>query len=332
MFKVISKKLADEALVNAVEVLQDNKSTKSKKNEAFSDLRDTFQGLILKKFNSVKNVASNKSEMDEIRHHIESIFVEAIMGIKPASGKTKLEPGIIVSYINTIFQTRINVHMMKILLGKTEIIGDIANYKIQFKNGLKKFYKEYHRMPDFNKIDLDNIEDEEENTDLTKMAEIMKVSEDQVAEILKLFGENTIQSMSREVAGDGEDSTLVLMDTLHSNEPLPDEVFKNKEIIRVLTKEIKKLPENQQKVLMMYYHPDNPKAEDLTSDEIAKKLDEKERNVRNWIALGKEQIRKSPELKEMYTASLANKFIKFAIAKYKTSEDLLFEVIAECKK
>jgi FMN phosphatase YigB (HAD superfamily) len=129
------------------------------------------------------------------------------------------------------------------------------------------------------------------------------------------------------------------MDTLSSNTPLPDEVLKDKEIMRVFKKEIKKLPENEQKVLMEYYHPDKPEAEDLTSNELAQKLQKEdpaytERMVRHWIAIGREKLRESPELKELYTAGLVKSLVKFAMSKYdinKTAETMVFEIITAAK-
>jgi RNA polymerase sigma factor (sigma-70 family) len=321
MFWVKSKKLAGEDLVNAVKKLQSKDSNRREKNEAFEDLRDTFKGLIEKKIRAVNEVASNKSERDEIRHHVETSFLEVLMDLTPKS------PGEIVGYISKAFNTKINRHSIEILLGKGDIMSDIHKYKIRFKNALRTFHDKYKHMPDFNKIDHET----EKSEDLEKFAEIMNTTEDKVLEILKLFGQGTIKSMYQEVAGDDEENALVLMDTLKSDEPLPDEVLRDKELTRILIDEIKKLPENQQKVLMLYYHPHDPSAEELTNNEIAAKTGITERNVRHWIAIGREKLRESPILKELIASALTRKLVKFAMNKYRTSEDLIFEVVASCQ-
>lgn len=330
MFWLKSKKLEGDDLVNAVKTLQDKKTLSKDKTKIFDDLRETFGGLIGKKMKQVSELADNSKERTEIRHHIESSFLDALMELTPKSA------GEIVAYIAKAFATKINRHSIADMLGKSEIIPDVKNYKIRFKNALRTFFQKHKRMPDFNKIDLEQIDDESkdyESKDLKDFSEILKTDIDKTLEILKLFGQGTIKSMYEEVAGDEGESALVLMDTLKSNEPLPDQVFKNKEIMRLFKEEIKKLPENEQTVLMKYYHPDDPDAEDLTSNELAAELSKKdpiftERMVRHWIAIGREKLRESPKLKELYTASLITSLVKVAMLRYKTTEDMIFEVVA----
>lgn len=325
MFWLKSKKLEGDSLVEAVKILQNPNSPRKDKNRVFDDLRDTFGGLIGKKEKSVREVATNAQERNEIRHHIETSFLEVLMDVKPNSAPE------IVAYIAKAFNTKINRHSIAELLGKGEIIGDIKKYKIRFKNALRTFFEKYRRMPDFNKIKVDDLEDDSD--DLSKFADIIKAPEERVIEILKLFGQGTIRSLYQEVAGDEGENALTLMETLKSSEPLPDEVLRDKEIMRLFTQEIKKLPENQQKVLMMYYHPHDPSAEDLTNNQIAEKLQKEdkaytERNVRHWIAIGREKLRDNPKLKELYMASMIRKFVKRAMIRYKTSEDLVFEIVS----
>lgn len=329
MFWLKSKKLQGDSLVEAVKVLQNASSSRKDKNKAFEDLRETFGGLIGKKIKSVSDLSSSSNERNEIRHHIETSFLEILNDLTPRSA------GEIVGYIAHAFSTKVNRHSINNLLGKGEIIGGINKYKIRFKNSLRTFHDKYKRMPDFNKIDLEDIESDE--SDVKKFSEIIKMPEDKVLEVLKLFGQGTIKSMFEEVGGDEGGNALVLMDTLRSNEPLPDEVLKDREIMRLFKEEIKKLPENQQKVLNLYYHPNNPNAEELTSNQIAQKLKEEdsaftERMVRHWIAIGREKLRESPKLKELYTANMNKQLVKIAmLIKYCTTEEMIFEIIAQCK-
>jgi len=327
MFFFKSKKLEGQGLVDAVKTLQDENISSTIKNKSFADLRDTFGGLIGNKIKSVIGIASDQKERKEIRHHVESQFLETLLELTPESAPR------IVSYVAKAFSTKINKHSISILLGKTEILGDVAQYKIRFKNALKTFYKKFKRMPDFNKIDLDKPD---ESDDLEKFSEILKTPVEKTMEILRLFSQGLIKSMFEEISGEGDDGEagLLLGDTLRSNEPLPDEVLKDNEIKRLLIKEINKLPEREKKVLMLYYHPDNPEAEELTSDEIAAKTNESERNVRHWIAIGREKLRESKPLKEYYSTCMFKQFVKYAMLKYHsgTQEDMIFEVVAKCQK
>jgi len=323
MFWLLSKKLEGEDLVQAVKSLQSG--SRKEKNEAFKDLRETFGGLIGKKEKAVREVATNAQERNEIRHHIETSFLEVLMDVKSDKAPE------IVAYIAKAFNTKINRHSISDLLGKGEIISDINKYKIRFKNALRTFYQKYKRMPDFNKINISDLEDESD--DLNKFADIIKASEDKVIEILKLFGQGTIKSMYSEVAGDEGEGALILMDTLKSGEPLPNEVLKDKEIMRTFKEELKKLPVRFQRVLTEYYLS----GDELTNNEIAKKLQKEdasytERNVRHWIAIGREKLRQSPKLKELYTASMIRKLVKVAMLRYKTAEDLVFEIVASMQK
>jgi RNA polymerase sigma factor (sigma-70 family) len=318
---IIAKKLEGETLVDAVKKVQNPSSTRKEKNDAFLDLRDTFKGLIEKKIHSVMDEAKSTSERQEIRHHVETSFFQVLTELTPKSAPE------IVGYIDHAFKTKINRESIKNLLGKGDIISDIGKYKYRFKNALRDFYKEYKRMPDFNKVDLNDAEDESD--DVEKFSKILKATEEQVLEILKLFGQGTIKSLYQEVSGDEDEGALSLIDTLKSNDPLPDQVLEDKELTRILVNEIKKLPDNYQKVLMLYYHPDKPEAEQLTNDEIAAKTGITERNVRHWISEGRRALEKSEILKNLTTASLIRKLVKIAMLRYATTEDLIFEVVAK---
>jgi hypothetical protein len=348
MFLLVSKKLEGQSLVDAVKVLQDHASKRTEKNVAFSDLRDTFKGLIEKKIHSVIEVAESKSERDDIRHHVETSFFQILTELTPKSAPE------IVGYIAKGFSTKVNRQSIKNLLGKGNIVSDIEKYKYRFKNALRDFYKQYKRMPDFNKIDLDSAEDESD--DIDKFKKILKTTEEQTLEILKLFGQGTMKSMYDEVAGDDENA-LILMDTLKSDEPLPDEVLEDKQLVETVKKEIKNLSisdfnaESQKriekdldkvkKVLMIYYRIDNPQADELKSDQVAEKiykeeyegksgetLDQIKRKTRDWISEGRRALEKSPILKKLYVESMSKVFVKMAINKYKTAEDLVFEVVS----
>ncbi len=342
MFWLISKKLEGQELVDAVKKLQDASTPRKEKNDAFKELRETFGGLIGNKIKSVMHVAENSSERNEIKHHVETSFLQVLTELTPKSAPE------IVAYVNHAFKTKINQESIKNLLGKGEILSDIGKYKYRFKNALRDFHKKYKRMPDFNKVDLSDAEDESD--DVEKFSKILKVDENQVLEILKLFGQGTIKSMYEEVAGDDEgEGALALMETLKSDVPMPDEVLENKKLREEIDKAIKQeFPDaNEQKVIRTYLFPTDADFQQaikqfgkdnvgnqLTNDQVAAITGISERKVRHWLSKHyRDKLEKSPILKQLYTEAMIKSFVKIAMARYGNTEDLIFEVVSsQCKQ
>jgi RNA polymerase sigma factor (sigma-70 family) len=353
VFHIFAKKLEGEEIIEAIKIMRAEKGTKA--NKAFTDLRDTFAGLIFKKIKSVNSLAHSQSEREEIKQHVESSFVEVLMD--PHMELTDYKR--IIGYIASAFNTKINIHSIQELLGHDEIVKDVWKYKVEFKNALKRYMNDHNKKaPDF--------DEEEELNDFAKNYMNKKV--ESVLDILKMFSTSTIRSMEQELGGgdEGDDNAITLMDTLKTNEPLPDQVLQDKELMHIFLKEIDKLlTPRQKKLFLMYRLPDNPETEKLLTADEKKKLEEKDkermkeleekgkgdtkqkpltndelaeitgiapRTVREDISVIKEKLLKSEELKELVASRRINRLVKYALKNYySTTEDLVFEIVASFK-
>jgi len=348
MFNFFAKKLEGEEIVEAIKTLRTEKG--SKKNKAFTDLRDTFAGLIFKKVKAVGSLAHTKEEREEMQHHIETSFLEVLMepNLKLDDYKS------VIGYIASAFNTKINIHSIQKLLGHNEIITDVWRYKVEFKNALKRYMNDHNKKaPDF--------DDEDELADFSKNYMNKKV--ETVLDILKMFSASTIRSMQQEVGGnDSDDNAITLMDTIKSKEPLPDTVLHDKRLVETLMKVVdKKLTPDQKKIFLLYYLPDNPETNKILNDAEKNALDGKEkerikelsdkdraetkekpmtnielseitgiteRNVRHYLGLAREQIRDSEELKELVASRRINVLVKYAMKNYYSSEeDIIQDVV-----
>jgi hypothetical protein len=376
---IVHERLTEETaapLADAIIAVHNPKSTGSQRDTAFKLIRSKFGGYIFNKVKAIKRDYYGASEMKELKQHVETEFADALMRFKEFSPDDKKLAIVkkFMAYLKGGFERKINVHSGEEALGKGKMIGQ--QYATRFKNALRDFIAKHKRAPDLFKVVLKagpnpdpEAEDHiiSESKDLEEFAKILKTDEKDVLEILNTLGQSFIKSMSQEVAGDGEDAALLLGDTLKSNEPLPDEVLEDSELMRTLIKEIKKIPqvwvdfkrkdkskglperidkskpitqekihekmkegEDIARVLMEYYHPGKPNAEEPTTNELAAKLKLDERKVRDYIAIGREVLGLSPVLRELYTASMVVKFVKMAMSQHKSTEDLVFEITAQC--
>jgi len=229
----------------------------------------------------------------------------------------------------------------------------LEKLKFKFKNALRDFHKKYKRSPDFADIEhhkkmienVDNPEDLGEATsDMKKLAEIMKVKVEEVQEYINTLG-GLVSSMDQQVSGDDgkDDNITTLMDTLHTDEPLPDEVLRDKEIRQAIIEAIKEsFSAEEQKVIMAYlfttqadykkaiemFGDENVKKE-LTNDQVAGITGVPERKVRHYLSkYYREKLQESPVLHDLMMASLVRSMVKMAMSRYKTTEDLIFEIVA----
>lgn len=121
--------------------------------------------------------------------------------------------------------------------------------------------------------------------------------------IKNLLGEDTSYSDTK-----NRNDFKVFEDSLESNEPLPDKLLENNEIKQILLEEINKFPAKQKRVVLEYYHPNDPHAEDFTVKELAEKLQKEdpkysERMIRHYIDVANHKIRENKKLKSLMTAS-----------------------------
>jgi RNA polymerase sigma factor (sigma-70 family) len=317
MFFFRMTKLKDQALVDAVKIVRGDKkdSTTKERNTAYKDILDTFGGLIGNKIKSIKGQLSDVP-YKELEHHLNTSLIEVLSEL---DAEKLNNPANIVSYVNSAFNTKINVHSIKRLLGKDEIMPSMRNDQERFRNARKTFKNKYNKFPD-----LDN------DDDLKNFAEIMGIDEDRVKEILHTFSTSAVRSMEQEVAGGDDDSAITLLDTLSSNTPLPDEVYENHELMKTFSKEIERLLEpEEKKVIRLYYHLDDPAGKELTNNELAKETGLSERMVRHWIAMGRKKLEQSEILKKLHSEAMIKSFIKFATNYFKTPEQLVFEIVCQ---
>jgi hypothetical protein len=339
MFLIYCKKLdIQKELIDAIKTLRTEKG--SKKNTAFADLRDTFAGQIRNKFNSVKHLANyNKDLEDEIKHNIETLFLECLMNEK----MDLTDPYKVLGYINYTFNTRVNVHSIRNLLGQDEIISNLQKNKNDFGNAIKNYFKKNKKMPDF--------QNEEELEDFSK--NFINKKKETVLDIAKMFGTSMIKSLQKEVGGeDSDDNAITLMDTIKSNEPLADNILQDKELKDILFKAIDSSKPINKKMFLMFYLPDDPETQKILTAEEKEKFNEKmkqvethghrqltkeeiaeitgisPRNVRQFIDNVKEIIKKDEDLKQLVYSRRINNLVKFAIRNYyNTQEDLIKEII-----
>jgi hypothetical protein len=301
MFDIIARKITDDELLETIRKMREG--SRSEKNKAFVDLRDTYQGLLRSRFNKVKSIASNPSEMEQLNLFIESVFVEILMekGLRFDSVPQ------IKKYFTDQLTWRISPSNVEEELGKSSIMKDVSALKTRFRRALSRYIKKFKKRPNLikNREDIKNFADE------------MGVEPEKIMDILKAIGPHTIKSIFDEISTD-DSSAEILLDTLKSKEPLPDKVLKDKEFMRILKGEIKKLlSEDELNVFMEYYHPDDLSKKRPSREELAKKLDIPHRTVRDILDRKiREKLLKSPKLKEFAKSSMIKRFVMYAMNKY----------------
>jgi len=300
MFDLIAKKISDDELIETIRKMREG--NRSEKNKAFVDLRDTYDGLLRSKYNSVKSIASNSDELEKIRFFIESSFVETLL----EKGLTMDSVPQIKRYFTDQLGYKVTKSNIEEELGKSSIMKDVAALKTRFKRAVSKYRQKYHKKPDLIK----------DQNDIKDFAEIMGVKEEKIPEILKKIGPRTIQSIFEEIGGEDGVGSEILLDTLKNNEPLPDEILKNKELMKVIINEAKnRLTPIELKVFIKYY---NPGQEHKKREEIAEELGIPERQVRDIIDRRiKEKLMQSPKLKDFASSSIKNRFVLYAMNKFK---------------
>jgi len=307
MFDLIARKIKDDELLETVKNLRG--TDRRLKNQAFVDLRETYAPLILKQYNFVKNLADNQRERNELRDWIETVFIEILLdrGLR-LNNIPELK-----SYIKKMLGFRVNKATARDALGKTPMIKDIENWQAKFRNALKRYHKKYRKRPDL----------KDNPRDIKDFAEILDVKPQKIPEILKMVGENQIRSIFEEITGSDKGDAELLIDTLQSDEPLPDEALMNKEFMNVFLKEIRsRLKPEEQAAFMIYYHPQEPRMKDPTKEDVASMLSEKlgrefsERQVKYLLDTAKGKLEKSPVLRSLAHTQMINRFKKYAISKY----------------
>jgi hypothetical protein len=353
--------LEGNALIEAIKTLREKKGSENKK--AFNELVKNFEPLINAKIAELvksDRLRSLHIEHNEIKHTVLSLFAEVLLSKSPSGNyhlDLSLDPRQVAGYIKSAFATKINVDMVRKLLGKGEVVEDLNKVKYEINNALKKFEVKYKRKMDFSDFELEkskilNADDpafDDIEGDVKKLADILKISDvDEVKNMLAEYLNSTGKSLDQEVKGEegkGDDNVQTLMDKLHTGEPIPDEVLKDKEIRQALMDAIKEsFNAEEQKVITTYLFPskaDIQKAvemfgnekvkKELTSDQVAGLTGVSERKVRHYLSkYFRDKLIADPVLHDLYTASLIRSMVKFAMStiEIRTPEDLIFDIVA----
>jgi len=226
---------------------------------------------------------------------------------------------------------KINVHSLNINLDKGSVMPGLERDKTRFKNALRTFKKKNKRMPDFNKMDIKNLE--KDSKDLKEFALILNTSEKRAIEILSYFGTDVESSLSKEIGG-SEDEKLTLQDTLKSNEPSPDKLVMDAELKKILIQTLMTMDnKGQREVIELYYHPYNENAPELTQSDIAAQTSYTPRQIRDWVSpTTMRKLLKTGPLEKAYKSSKIDmNILKIVLSVFNTTEDLIFEVVAECR-
>jgi len=300
MFLIIAKNLNDEELLQAVIDLREG--NRRERNQAFTDLREKYMGKLKSLFLKHKNLTEGLNEKDQLRQFIESTFTEILLAPKNLKFDS---PAAVTRYISDTLEKKVNVGTVNEALGKGAIMKDLRRYKYLVNNGIAKFYDKHKREPDFKK-----------SRDISELASMIGTNTEKLEKIIKVIGPKTIQSMFDSIGG--SDSGELLLDTLKSNEPLPDEIYKDKDILKVILKEIQRnLKPDEQRVVMEYFHPDKPNATTPRKEDIANKFDGMNlKRVKYLLDTAKDKLKKSPALRQLMYSSMVKRFIRYATQKY----------------
>jgi len=328
MFWLTAKILNDEEMVKAVIVLKIGNSRD--KRDAFLDMRDTFSGLIYKSLSRVSNAYSGPQEKKDTQAFIEAEFFEILRGLKKESNAAMIK-----SYIQNQLNRRINVTRVRDFLGKTSIMKDIRSIEIQLGKGLREYFKKKKELPNFSK-----------STEVKELAKIMKQPLQKVEEMISVYGPEKIRSLySPSESMKSDNNVKVLMDSISNQKPLPDKIYRDKELLRIFIKDMNRiLTPNERAVIKAVYHPEDPHAKKQRLEDVAKDLERQNsqwtfRKVKHELSKAQKKIKKLPLAEEIKYARMKEQFVKYALITYdydiKTSfvdgENIVSKVINERK-
>jgi len=305
MFFLTAKNLNDEGIVQAVEALRTGNSRE--KSNAFLDMRDTFSGLIFKSLGSVSKAFSGPQEKKDTQAFIEAEFFEILRGLKKDSN-----PAMIKSYIKSQLGRRINITRVNDFLGKTSIMKDIRAIEIELGKGLKKYYVKTKKLPNF-----------KNPNDIKTLARIMKKPVNKVDEMISVYGPDKIKSIySPAESSKSEENAKVLLDSINSQKPLPDKIYRDKELLKIFIKDMNRvLTPDERAVIKAVYHPENPRAPKKRLEDVAKDLEREDpswnyRRVKHELSTAKRKLKKLPLAEEIKYARMKEQFVKYALVTY----------------
>lgn len=302
MFNIISKKLDDAGIIDAVKRVRQGESAFDRK-KAYLDLRETFQPLMFKLFSKIKGQIRSSDDVETVKAYIESEFYKILI-----ESRFDLDNVIqIKATILKVLNGRINQDTIKHELGYTPLIHDYRRIEADLGRALSTFHKQYHREPD-----LLNSE-----TDIELMAKLLNKTVETVNEMVSVLGPNKIRSIYDTSGGTDDENVKTLIDVLRSDEPIPDKVYDDKMLLQALMSVVQRsLTPDERKVFSLYYNLDDPGAEEKQIDDIAAKLGVPYRRIRYLLDNSKAKVIRDPKLREMYANAQRKEFIKMAMKIY----------------
>ena len=297
------------------------------KELAFKDLSKRFEGLIKGILSSVKSEIKSMQDGKKAHALILKVFWKILM-----SPTLKLKnPKAVTKYIEKTLKLRINKNVIKKELGGEDTtIKQLTEHRWQFKNALKRFKKKYKRMPNFR-----------DRKDRIEFSKIMKIKEKNLDSHIKNMDPKIMQSIYDSVSKKDEGGAVSeLMHYLEDPKTAPESVLRNREILRVLLQSVDQLPPDQRKVFRLFYL--QPQKKKKTKDDLAQEAKMTKSKFKNTLDKARENLRRSPLLKKLYTEAEMKRQIKLAMQEYcfikkgnnhllrrKSPEDLISEILDE---
>lgn len=281
-----------------IPAIQKLRTTRGREQDtAFLQLVDRYIGVINSVFARVSQVAESEKERREVKKAIETIFAEILM-----SPQMKLDnPAQVTAYINHQVRAKASLQAIREALGKGSAVTVVEDYKTSVNNAIKRFFMRFHKYPDFR-----------EPKDKQELANSINVSLKQFDKMLVAIGPKVVQSLSESVGGeDDEGNVASLLESMKSDEPLPDKVYEDDEFIRALKGVMKThLSPDEQKVFSLYFLDEDDRK--LTKEDIAKELNKPLSTVRNWLALAESKMKDVRVVRELRDACQISRMVKQA--------------------
>jgi DNA-directed RNA polymerase specialized sigma subunit len=265
--------LNEVQILEAVEKVRN--STGALKNKAFETLVDYYRKDINRVFSSILKYIDHGDKQDAYQFAL-SAFAELISAKNlEYDTVSRFE-----SYIRGTLPKRINKASIRESLGYNPLIKNLTNIEINLGRAISHFHVQEHREPVF-----------EEGEDLKILADILDKPVKTVKKWILAFGSTRIKSLYDQVSQNEGEDELLLIDSLKSSIPLPDEVFHKELLSKTVREQVKTLLTSEQRLVFdLYYHFDDPDAVDLTREQVAEKANLSFRRTKHLLDTSKEQI------------------------------------------
>jgi hypothetical protein len=300
---ITTKLTAEQQILDAVKDVRTPNAPTMKKNKAIRDLIDTYKFDLDRELNKVMKYVRPGEDRQQIFAWVASVFTEILLAKNlEYDTKSRLD-----SYLRRVLHDRINKSTLRTELEYDPLIHDIKNVENSMQRGIAKFHKQEHHEPDFR-----------DEQDVKTLAIIMQVSPEVAQEWINILGSAKIKSMYEQVSGeDSDDDKLLVMDSLKSGGDLPDELYENKMLLNTIDREMKHtLTPEEYNIFQLYFHFNDPDAEELTREQITAKTGVPLRRVKYLLDIGREKLKRNHALQQWVAASEVRKLVKLAMQNY----------------